>query len=86
MFKKYRYHTSAFDRPGFQSTLNEIDADHVAVFLTKALSHLGRNSTMTGVFINITFAKHDVRYIAIHICYNLSEFIPLSELMTQEMA
>ena len=46
--------------------LEEIESDHVAVLLTKDLSHLGRNSTMTGMFINITFAKHDVRYIAIN--------------------
>ena len=60
------YSGTDFDRPGFQSMLNEIEADHVAVLLTKDLSRLGRNSTMTGMFINITFAKHDVRYIAIN--------------------
>ena len=36
------------------------------VVLTKDLSRLGRNSTMTGMFINITFAKHGVRYIAVN--------------------
>lgn len=29
--------------------LDEIEADHVAVVLTKDLSRLGRNSTMTGI-------------------------------------
>ena len=56
------YSGTDFDRPGFQAMLNEIESDHVAVLLTKDLSRLGRNSTMTGMFINITFAKHDVRY------------------------
>lgn len=60
------YSGTDFDRPGFQKMLDEIEADHVAVVLTKDLSRLGRNSTMTGMFINITFAKHDVRYIAIN--------------------
>ncbi len=60
------YSGTDFDRPGFQTMLNEIESDHVAVLLTKDLSRLGRNSTMTGMFINITFAKHDVRYIAIN--------------------
>ena len=60
------YSGTDFDRPGFQDMLNEIESDHVAVLLTKDLSRLGRNSTMTGMFINITFAKHDVRYIAIN--------------------
>jgi len=60
------YSGTDFDRPGFQEMLDEIEADHVAVVLTKDLSRLGRNSTMTGMFINITFAKHNVRYIAIN--------------------
>ena len=60
------YSGTDFDRPGFQAMLNEIESDHVAVLLTKDRSRLGRNSTMTGMFINITFAKHDVRYIAIN--------------------
>ncbi|MBR5338707.1 MAG: recombinase family protein [Lachnospiraceae bacterium] len=60
------YSGTDFDRPGFQAMLNEIESGHVAVLLTKDLSRLGRNSTMTGMFINITFAKHNVRYIAIN--------------------
>ena len=60
------YSGTDFDRPGFQEMLDEIEADHVAVVLTKDLSRLGRNSTMTDMFINITFAKHNVRYIAIN--------------------
>ena len=60
------YSGTDFDRPGFQEMLAEIEADHVAVVLTKDLFRLGRNSTMTGMFINITFAKHNVRYIAIN--------------------
>ena len=60
------YSGTDFDRPGFQEMLDEIEADHVAVVLTKDLSRLGRNSTMTGMFINITFAKHNVHYIAIN--------------------
>ena len=60
------YTGTDFERPGFQEMLNEIESDHVAVVLTKDLSRFGRNSTMTGMFINITFAKHNVRYIAIN--------------------
>ena len=60
------YSGTDFDRPGFQEMLDEVEANHVAVVLTKDLSRLGRNSTMTGMFINITFAKHNVRYIAIN--------------------
>ena len=35
------YSGTDFDRPGFQEMLDEIEADHVAVVLTKDLSRLG---------------------------------------------
>ena len=59
-----------FDRPGFQKMLAEIKADRVAVCITKDLSSLGRNSAMVGMLTNITFAKHNVRYIAVNDHYD----------------
>ena len=38
----------------------------VAVCCTKDLSRLGRNSSLTGLYINFTFPKYGVRYIAIN--------------------
>ena len=64
------YSGTNFDRPGFQAMLDEIEADHVSVVLTKDLSRLGRNSAMVGMFTNITFAQHNVRYIAINDNYD----------------
>ena len=64
------YSGTDYDRPGFQSMLDEIEAGRVGTLLTKDLSRLGRNSTLTGMFINITFAKHNVRYIAINDNYD----------------
>ena len=55
-----------FDRPGFQAMLAEIEAGKVAVCCTKDLSRLGRNSSLTGLYINFTFPKYGVRYIAIN--------------------
>ena len=54
------------DRPGFQAMLAEIEAGKVAVCCTKDLSRLGRNSSLTGLYINFTFPKYGVRYIAIN--------------------
>ncbi len=54
------------DRPGFQQMLSEIEAGKVVVVLTKDLSRLGRNSSLTGLYINFTFPKYSVRYIAIN--------------------
>ncbi len=55
-----------YDRPGFQAMLAEIEADHVAVAITKDLSRLGRNSALTGLYTNFTFPQHGVRFIAIN--------------------
>ena len=46
--------------------LAEIEAGHVEVVITKDLSRLGRNSSLTGLYINYTFPQYGVRYIAIN--------------------
>ena len=60
------YSGVTYDRPGFQKMLDEIEAGHVGTVLTKDLSRLGRNSALTGLYINYTFPQNDVRYIAIN--------------------
>lgn len=60
------YSGTSYERPGFQKMLAEIEAGNVAVCITKDLSRLGRNSSLTGLYINFTFPKYNVRYIAIN--------------------
>ena len=60
------YSGTNYDRPGFQQMLSEIEAGKVVAVLTKDLSRLGRNSSLTGLYINFTFPKYSVRYIAIN--------------------
>ena len=60
------YSGTNYDRPGFQKMLEEIENGRVAVCITKDLSRLGRNSSLTGLYINFTFPKYGVRYIAIN--------------------
>ena len=64
------YSGTSFDRPGFQKMLEAVENDQVAVVITKDLSRFGRNSALTGMYINITFAQHNVRYIAINDNYD----------------
>ena len=59
-----------YDRPGFQKMLAEIEAGHVEVVITKDLSRLGRNSSLTGLYINFTFPQNGVRFIAINDNYD----------------
>ena len=60
------YSGTNYDRPGFQQMLSEIEAGKVVVVLTKDRSRRGRNSSLTGLYINFTFPKYSVRYIAIN--------------------
>ena len=60
------YSGTNYDRPGFQQMLSEIEVGKVTAVLTKDLSRLGRNSSLTGLYINFTFPKYSVRYIAIN--------------------
>ena len=54
-----------YDRPGFQKMMAEIEAGNVSTVITKDLSRLGRNSALTGLYINYTFPQYGVRYIAV---------------------
>lgn len=64
------YSGTDFERPGFQKMLDEIEAGHVSTVIVKDLSRFGRNSALTGMYTNITFAKHGVRFIAINDNYD----------------
>lgn len=64
------YSGTSFERPGFQKMLDEIEAGHVSTVVVKDLSRFGRNSALTGMYTNITFAKYGVRFIAINDNYD----------------
>ena len=50
--------------------LEAVENDQVSVVITKDLSRFGRNSALTGMYINFVFAQHGVRYIAINDNYD----------------
>ena len=64
------YSGTSFERPGFQKMLDEVEAGNVSCVIVKDLSRFGRNFAMTGMYTNITFAKHNVRFIAINDNYD----------------
>ena len=55
-----------FEKSAFQQMMSDIEAGKVNCVVTKDLSRLGRNSALTGLYINFTFPKYGVRYIAIN--------------------
>ena len=64
------YSGTSFERPGFQKMLDEVESGNVSCVIVKDLSRFGRNFAMTGMYTNITFAKHNVRFIAINDNYD----------------
>lgn len=64
------YSGTTMQRPGFQKMIEEVENDRVSTVIVKDLSRFSRNSAMAGMYINITFAEHGVRFIAINDNYD----------------
>lgn len=65
-FCRYRYHTSLFNRPGFQALIKEVEAGNVATIIVKDMSRLGRNYLQVGFYTEVLFPQKDVRFLAIN--------------------
>ena len=59
-----------FNRPAFQSMLNDIESGAVNCVIVKDLSRLGRNSIDTGYYIEQYFPARKVRFIAVNEGYD----------------
>jgi site-specific DNA recombinase len=60
------YSGTNFNRPGFQSLLEEIKAGNVATLIVKDLSRLGRNYLQVGFYTEMLFPDKGVRFIAVN--------------------
>lgn len=60
------YTGTNFDRPGFQSMLQDIESGKINMVLTKDLSRLGRDYIEVGQYVERYFPEHQIRYIAIN--------------------
>ena len=60
------YSGTNFNRPDFRRMLSLVEEDRVAVICVKDLSRLGRNYLQTGLYTEVVFPQHDVRFIAIN--------------------
>lgn len=65
-FCRYRYHTSLFNRPGFQQLIDDIEIGLVSAVMVKDLSRLGRDYVSVGNYTDIYFPEHNVRFIAVN--------------------
>ena len=64
-FQKYRYLTSAFERPAFQNLFRELEQGTINCVLVKDLSRFGRNYIEVGRYLERIFPVMRVRLIAV---------------------
>lgn len=65
-FQKYRYLTSAFNRPDFQKLIEDIENGEISTVIVKDMSRFGRDHIMVGYYTQYVFPDSDVRFIAIY--------------------
>ena len=65
-FQKYRYLTSAFERPDWKRLISDIEAGKVGIVLVKDLSRVGRDYLRVGFYTEVTFPQNGVRFIAVN--------------------
>ena len=65
-FQKYRYLTSAFERPDFKKMIEGIKAGIIKRVIIKDMSRFGRDYLQVGMFTEIMFAEYDIHFIAVN--------------------
>jgi DNA invertase Pin-like site-specific DNA recombinase len=60
------YTGTNFNRPSFKRMIADIEKGLIDCVITKDLSRLGRNYLDCGLYLEVFFPEHDVRYIAIN--------------------
>ena len=64
-FQKYRYLTSAFDRPAWNELVAGVKAEEITTVIVKDLSRVGRDHLQVGFFTDILFREKEVHFTAI---------------------
>ncbi|RGJ05910.1 recombinase family protein [Hungatella hathewayi] len=72
-FCRYRYHTSLFDRPGFNELLQDIKRGKINAVIVKDFSRFGRNSLEALELLEVVFPSLDVRFISIDDAYDSAD-------------
>ena len=77
-----------FERPAWKRLIADVEAGKVALVLTKDMSRIGRDYLQTGLYTEIVFKQHDVRFIAIGNGIDSSdpgssEFAPFVNIMSE---
>ena len=60
------YSGTNFQRPSFQNMIKDIESGLINCVITKDLSRLGRNYLDCGLYLEVFFPEHNVRYISVN--------------------
>ena len=60
------YTGTNFNRPGFQTMLEEVEAGNIATVIVKDMSRFGRNYLLVGNYTELLFPNKGVRFIAVN--------------------
>jgi len=60
------YSGTNFQRPRFQAMIKDVESGIIDCIVTKDLSRLGRNYLDCGIYLEVFFPEHNVRYIAVN--------------------
>jgi DNA invertase Pin-like site-specific DNA recombinase len=75
-----------FDRPGFQSLMDEVEADKISVVIIKDMSRFGRDYLQVGTYMEL-LRKHGTRLIALNDGVDTlkgdDEFTPFRNIMNE---
>ena len=87
-FQKYRYLTSAFDRPSWNRLVEGVKNGEITACICKDMSRIGRDHLQVGFFTDILFREKEVRFIAINNGIDsdrqeTSEFAPFLNIMNE---
>ena len=64
------YSGTDFDRPGFQSLLDDIKKKKINCVIVKDLSRFGRDHVMTGYYMETFFPENNIRFISMQESYD----------------
>lgn len=80
-----------FDRPGWQSLLDEIEAGNIKVVIVKNLSRLGRSNFECGYFMDYYFPSVGIRFLTVQEgidsfddSNNSNEYAPLNNFLNEK--
>ena len=60
------YSGANFNRPDWKRMIELVENDKVGVIIAKDMSHIGRNYLEVGLYTEMLFPEHDVRFIAVN--------------------